>query len=110
MPQKLAALQQRLGYEFRSAPLLLEALTHPSYLQDHPKAGPHNQRLEFLGEHAVVARPHVDRRRGRSGKAENSFAGERHAARCEPGAAERERQSAGAGALALFTDKPREVI
>jgi ribonuclease-3 len=50
MPQKLAALQQRLGYEFRSAPLLLEALTHPSYLQDHPKSGPHNQRLEFLGD------------------------------------------------------------
>ncbi len=50
MPQKIAALQQRLGYEFRSAPLLLEALTHPSYLQDHPKAGPHNQRLEFLGD------------------------------------------------------------
>lgn len=50
MPQKIAAFQQRLGYEFRSAPLLLEALTHPSYLQDHPKAGPHNQRLEFLGD------------------------------------------------------------
>ena len=50
MPQKITALQQRLGYEFRSAPLLLEALTHPSYLQDHPKAGPHNQRLEFLGD------------------------------------------------------------
>lgn len=50
MPQKIAALQQRLGYAFRSTPLLLEALTHPSYLQDHPKAGPHNQRLEFLGD------------------------------------------------------------
>jgi ribonuclease-3 len=50
MPLKIAALQQRLGYEFRSAPLLLEALTHPSYLQDHPQAGPHNQRLEFLGD------------------------------------------------------------
>jgi ribonuclease-3 len=50
MSQKLAALQQRLGYEFRSAVLLLEALTHPSYLQDHPQSGPHNQRLEFLGD------------------------------------------------------------
>jgi len=50
MPQKIAALQQRLGYEFRSTPLLLEALTHPSYLQDHPQSGPHNQRLEFLGD------------------------------------------------------------
>jgi ribonuclease-3 len=50
MPQKLAALQQRLGYEFRAGALLVEALTHPSYLQDHPAAGPHNQRLEFLGD------------------------------------------------------------
>ena len=30
--------------------MLLEALTHPSYLQDHPKSGPHNQRLEYLGD------------------------------------------------------------
>jgi len=50
MPQKLAALQHRLGYQFRSGALLVEALTHPSYLQDHPEAVPHNQRLEFLGD------------------------------------------------------------
>jgi ribonuclease-3 len=50
MPARLAALQQRLGYQFRSVELLTEALTHPSYLQDHPKAGPHNQRLEYLGD------------------------------------------------------------
>jgi ribonuclease-3 len=50
MPAKLAALQQRLGYQFRSAALLREALTHPSSLQDDPAAGPHNQRLEFLGD------------------------------------------------------------
>ena len=53
MPQKIAALQRRLGYEFRSTALLLEALTHPSYLQDHPQAGPHNQRLEFLGDSVI---------------------------------------------------------
>lgn len=53
MPQKLAALQQRLGYNFQSTALLLEALTHPSYLQDHPQAGPHNQRLEFLGDTVI---------------------------------------------------------
>lgn len=53
MPHKLAQLQQRLGYEFRSTALLLEALTHPSYLQDHPPAGPHNQRLEFLGDSVI---------------------------------------------------------
>lgn len=50
MPAQLAALQKRLGYEFRTPALLLEALTHPSYLPDHPDAGPHNQRLEFLGD------------------------------------------------------------
>ena len=50
MPAKLAALQKRLGYEFRTPALLLEALTHGSYLQECPDAGPHNQRLEFLGD------------------------------------------------------------
>lgn len=50
MPQRLVNLQQRLGYQFRTPELLVEALTHPSYLQDHPKSGPHNQRLEYLGD------------------------------------------------------------
>jgi ribonuclease III len=50
MPQRFAQLQQRLGYQFRTPELLVEALTHPSYLQDHPKSGPHNQRLEYLGD------------------------------------------------------------
>ncbi|MFZ5494919.1 MAG: ribonuclease III [Verrucomicrobiota bacterium] len=47
---KITALQKRLGYEFREPALLLAALTHSSYLQDDPQAGPHNQRLEFLGD------------------------------------------------------------
>jgi len=46
----LAALQKRLGHEFRQPALLVEALTHPSYLQDDAGAGAHNQRLEFLGD------------------------------------------------------------
>jgi ribonuclease III len=46
----LSALQKRLGYKFRQPSRLLEALTHPSYLQDHPAAKAHNQRLEFLGD------------------------------------------------------------
>ena len=45
-----AALQKRLGYTFRSEALLLEAMTHGSYLQDDPAAGAHHQRLEFLGD------------------------------------------------------------
>ena len=47
---QLTALQQRLCYEFRQPALLLEALTHGSYLQEAPEAGAHNQRLEFLGD------------------------------------------------------------
>lgn len=50
MPERFKNLQSRLGYTFQDQALLLEALTHPSYLQDHPKSGPHNQRLEYLGD------------------------------------------------------------
>jgi len=46
----LTTLQHRLGYQFRDPALLRCALTHPSYLQDDPAAGPGNQRLEFLGD------------------------------------------------------------
>ncbi len=48
--QQATALQQRLGYQFRDPALLRSALTHPSFLQDQPGAGPGNQRLEFLGD------------------------------------------------------------
>lgn len=41
-------LEQRLGYEFRDAALLSEALTHSTYAEDH--GCPSNQRLEFLGD------------------------------------------------------------
>ena len=50
MTEVLTALEARLGHRFRNKALLLEALTHASYLQDDPAAGPHNQRLEFLGD------------------------------------------------------------
>lgn len=50
MPARLAALQKRLGHTFREPALLTEALTHGSWLQEHPHAGAHNQRLEFLGD------------------------------------------------------------
>jgi len=46
----LKELEKRLGYRFANQALLLEALTHGSFLQDQPEAGPHNQRLEFLGD------------------------------------------------------------
>src|SRR5581483_6209619 len=37
------------------------------------------ERLEFLGQHAIITRPHVDGRGSRSGGAEDPFSGERHA-------------------------------
>ena len=48
--QLLDALQQRLGYRFQDPALLQRALTHTSFLQDHPEEAPANQRLEFLGD------------------------------------------------------------
>jgi ribonuclease-3 len=46
--------QQHIGYRFRDPNLLLLALTHPSYVNEHPEdAIGDNQRLEFLGD-AVI--------------------------------------------------------
>ncbi|HHS96748.1 MAG TPA: ribonuclease III [Chloroflexi bacterium] len=46
----LEAFQNRVGYRFRDEGLLLRALTHPSFVNEHPEEGPDNQRLEFLGD------------------------------------------------------------
>jgi ribonuclease-3 len=46
----LETFQKRIGYHFNDVRLLLRALTHPSYVNEHPEAGPDNQRLEFLGD------------------------------------------------------------
>ena len=44
-------IQQRLGLEFTSPGLLVEALTHPSYLNENPDSPTNSyQRLEFLGD------------------------------------------------------------
>ncbi len=43
-PQRLAALQSRLGYTFRDPELLRQALTHRSF------GATNNERLEFLGD------------------------------------------------------------
>ncbi|MGH7175452.1 MAG: ribonuclease III [Minisyncoccia bacterium] len=40
----------QLGLEFKNPALLEEALTHRSYLNEHPEARAHNERLEFLGD------------------------------------------------------------
>lgn len=46
-PQELA---QRLGLKFKDLLLLSRALTHRSYLNEHPEALEDNERLEFLGD------------------------------------------------------------
>ncbi len=44
-------LQERIGYVFKDAQLLAQALTHRSYLNEHPDwPTGHNERLEFLGD------------------------------------------------------------
>jgi ribonuclease III len=43
-------LQTRLGYRFKDPALLELALTHPSFLPEHPELRESNQRLEFLGD------------------------------------------------------------
>ncbi|KAF0093207.1 MAG: ribonuclease III [Puniceicoccaceae bacterium 5H] len=46
----LAEFESRIGYTFEDRSLLVRALTHPSYIQQHPEEGENNQRLEFLGD------------------------------------------------------------
>ncbi len=49
MSEAREKLQARLGYTFRNAALLDCALTHPSFIPEHPGTES-NQRLEFLGD------------------------------------------------------------
>ena len=47
----LEPLQNTLGYQFKNPDLLIQAITHPSYLNEHPElSSGDNQRLEFLGD------------------------------------------------------------
>ncbi len=49
--QQLDRLQERLGYRFRNKALLIEALSHSSYVNENPDSGrSSNERLEFLGD------------------------------------------------------------
>jgi ribonuclease-3 len=50
MPE-LEAVEGQIGHTFANRELLVEALTHRSYLNEHRDyAGNHNERLEFLGD------------------------------------------------------------
>lgn len=48
--QTLSGLQQRLGIQFRDEALLRRALTHRSFVNEHPEEIEDNERLEFLGD------------------------------------------------------------
>ncbi len=51
MKPELNELEKRIGYTFQDKSLLLLALTHTSYANEHRKQGcHHNERLEFLGD------------------------------------------------------------
>jgi ribonuclease-3 len=45
-----ASLAKRLGLPFKNLLLLTRALTHRSYINEHPEALEDNERLEFLGD------------------------------------------------------------
>ena len=51
MFSELKKLEEKIGVDFKNKALLLEALTHPSYLNENPgvKTG-NNERLEYLGD------------------------------------------------------------
>lgn len=42
--------KEKLGFEFKDINLLITALTHRSYVNEHRAAHDHNERLEFLGD------------------------------------------------------------
>jgi ribonuclease III len=49
--KELGLLENILGVVFENKDILKEALTHRSYINEHPKRGvSHNERLEFLGD------------------------------------------------------------
>lgn len=48
---EVGALEKKLGFTFKKEDLLVEALTHRSYLNEYPRWRlPHNERLEYLGD------------------------------------------------------------
>lgn len=51
MPKDFSQLESAIGVTFSNKELLQRALTHRSYLNEHPEeTGNHNERLEFLGD------------------------------------------------------------
>ena len=64
-------IEQLLDHRPQDVERAAAALTHPSYLHQHPDAGAHNQRLEFLGDAVlglIVAEEMFRRLEGDEGK------------------------------------------
>ena len=62
----MKSLEEKIGYQFRSAALLENALTHSSYANEHRDQDLHsNERLEFLGDSilGLVVADHLYRTR-----------------------------------------------
>src|SRR3989344_4815064 len=51
MASQIEGLEKKIGVKFAKSDLLIEALTHRSYLNEYPNWKlPHNERLEYLGD------------------------------------------------------------
>jgi len=50
MTELIANTEAKIGYVFHDKTLLIKALTHSSYLNEHKEAEECNERLEFLGD------------------------------------------------------------
>ncbi len=48
--RRLDQLESRLGFKFKERPLLREAMTHTSWINERGVAGRDNERLEYLGD------------------------------------------------------------
>lgn len=59
--ERLRALEERLGVEFRDRRLLMQAVTHRSYVNEHGDSPGHNELLEFLGDSVLglITREHL---------------------------------------------------
>ncbi len=56
MFEHLSILEERIGYSFRDKGLLVTAMTHTSYANEHKRQSVrHNERLEFLGDAVLEA-------------------------------------------------------
>lgn len=49
MEKKIKEFQERINYSFKNIELLITALTHSSWINEHKNVN-HNERLEFLGD------------------------------------------------------------